>query len=368
MRKTYLQYLKQGIQQNGLKSIYQYPSRYLGTLASYFLKKSLSGPIEGDLCLTYNCNLRCIMCDLPQRHQGFVKEGREILGLEDYKQIIRDYRKIGTSGVGISGGEPFLHKDLFPIIREIKDNKMIAQITTNGWFIREKNFEEFIDTGIDSITVSLDGHNAEIHDKIRGIPGSFDRALHGIDLVANRANRNYKVNINTVLSEDNIGDFPAIIEMAKKSGADSIGFMPVHTIGSDKTSNPELKKDREEKLKRSLDRLCEEKRKDDFIESSIEYLEMFESFFLGKPLPIKCYAGYTTVLVDCYGDIFPCFTFYETKRAFANIRDTGGLANYWHSQDLKEKRDGIRDCRECYWNCQVETNLLYKYFEKIPSN
>jgi MoaA/NifB/PqqE/SkfB family radical SAM enzyme len=225
----------------------------------------------------------------------------------------------------------------------------------------KRTIKNFLDTKIDNVTISIDGHNAEVHDRLRGKKGSFQRAIEAIKLLTQQSNSKTKVYINSVLSYDNIEYFPELIETAKQSGAHGISFIPLHSIGDSKTTSPNYTNDERETVLKSVEQLCGAKAKDPYIESSLEYLRLFKNFFLGEPLPISCFAGYTTLLVDCYGDIYPCFTFYETNRSFANVRDYGGLKEYWYSKNLKRSRNEIRGCRECYWDCQVETNLLYKH-------
>lgn len=364
IRKSYLAYLKKAITEQGLLRATKYPFRYLGTYLGYKLNKSVSGPIQGTLCITYNCNLRCEMCDLPQRHQSFKEAGKSPYKFEEWKKIIKSFAEIGTSGMAISGGEPFLNKDLFSIIREVKKQKMVCQMTTNGWFIDEVSGRELIETGIDTITISIDGSDPELHDKIRGINGSFDKALSAVKilvLLRKELKANFKINISTVFGKSNYKNIDKIIDITKNAGADCIGFIPVHTIA------PEVNKDlslftmlETEEIKEVISSLIIKSKEDNYIETSESYFNMFYDFFDGKPLPMSCLAGFTTLIIDCYGDIFPCFSFYEMKKSWGNLKEFNDLNEFWKSHSIESSRSEIKECRECFWNCQVETNLLYK--------
>jgi MoaA/NifB/PqqE/SkfB family radical SAM enzyme len=304
------------------------------------------------------------MCDLPQRHGEFKSEGRIPYGFEDWKKVIRSYSKIGTSGMAISGGEPFLNKDLYRIIKEVKKNKMVCQVTTNGWFINDESAIQLISTGIDTITISIDGASSEVHDEIRGIPGSFEKALNAIE-VLNQTRRklksNVKINVSTVFGKSNYKEALKIKKIVKDLGADCIGFIPVHTIAPNVDKDLSLLDEvQRNEIMQIIDELIEEGRRDKFIETSEKYFNLFKSFFSNKPLPMSCLAGYTTLIVDCYGDIFPCFSFYEMKSSWGNLSEYEGLEEFWSSKGIKGFRKEIKSCRDCYWNCQVETNLLYK--------
>lgn len=366
IRRSYFSYLYNSFKEFGLLNTLKYPYRYIGTYLGYKTSRSLSGPIQGTLCLTYNCNLRCEMCDLPQRHGDYHKEGRVPFEFNDWKDIIRSYAKIGTSGIAISGGEPFLNRDLFRIIEEIKKRKMVCQMTTNGWFINSETAEKLIKTGIDTITISIDGATCTSHDKIRGVEGSFDRAINAVKtLVELRKvlNSRVKINISTVFGKSNYKEVLQIKELTKRLGADCIGFIPVHTIAPQVNKELSLLDEvQKSEIQETIDELIQEAKRDPYIETSEKYFTLFKSFFSNKPLPMSCLAGYTTVIVDCYGDIFPCFSFYEMKTNWGNLSDYGTLEEFWASSDVKGFREQIKDCRDCYWNCQVETNLLYKLF------
>ena len=64
-------------------------------------------------------------------------------------------------------------------------------------------------------------------------------------------------------------------------------------------------------------------------------------------------------MVDCYGRVFPCVPFSEIDEPIATI-DADGLADCWKSPEYAKKRQDLRDCESCYWNCHTEMNLLYQ--------
>ncbi len=362
IRKVYIRYLIDAVLDYGPLYLFKYFKRYIGTYGSYKLNRSLSGPIQGTLCLTYNCNLRCEMCDLPQRHLEFKNKGLKPHSLDEWYEIIDDFYRIGCSAIAISGGEPLLHKDIIKIVKRIKKRKMVCQITSNGWFITEDMANQLINAGLDTISISIDGDEDKLHDKIRGVKGSFSKALEAIntlDRVRKKRLSKLKISISTVFGKSNYQNIENSIDILKKSGADRIGFIPVHYIAPNveakNLSHQEL-----EQMNEVINNLILRSKRDPFIETSDRYFSLFKDFFMGKPLPMNCLAGFTTILVDCYGEVFPCFSFYEMKKSWGNIKETGGLKAFWYSHLIKDQRSSIRSCRDCYWNCQVETNLLYK--------
>ncbi len=127
---------------------------------------------EITLELTTRCNLRCRICSLWRESID--------LPLEPVKKFIEPFFPVGLS---LTGGEPFLWPNFDDFLRYLLAQRLRGKVTfihisTNGTLdiAREKleRLEKFLP--LISITVSLDGVK-EVHDRQRGVDGSFDRAL-----------------------------------------------------------------------------------------------------------------------------------------------------------------------------------------------
>src|SRR6266705_1426063 len=98
-----------------------------------------------------------------------------------------------------------------------------------------------------------------------------------------------------------------MVDMLIALGVDQIGFMPVSEIGLDyevRDRSAEFMVTAVEELDGLVDYLIAIKRKTGRIENTVEYLELFRDAFRGRPLPIRCRAGYVTLAVDSWGDIY----------------------------------------------------------------
>ena len=100
------------------------------------------------------------------------------------------------------------------------------------------------------------------------------------------------------------------------------------------------------------------------LENSQGYLSLFPRCFAGRPSGLKCFAPYNSMVVDCYGRVFPCVPFSEIDEPLAVI-DADGIAACWRSETYARKRKELKDCQACYWNCHTEMNLL---FQRAPRN
>jgi len=129
------------------------------------------------LYVTNHCNMKCGHCFFAEN----LNDGTEDMAPERVEQIFRSMPRIREE-IAITGGEPFLHRKLPQVVRAIHDSSSSRdiQINTNGWYIERT--QEYAEDMVSwnrkriSIQISLDGME-ETHDAIRGLEGSFQRAM-----------------------------------------------------------------------------------------------------------------------------------------------------------------------------------------------
>ena len=91
---------------------------------------------------------------------------------------------------------------------------------------------------------------------------------------------------------------------------------------------------------------------------------MMSDYLSGEVRTLPCYAGYVTLAVDCYGDIFPCWTWAMRGRTVGN-RERLSLPAFWRSGEYNEiRRTALEECRDCLFNCQAEWDLLFSPFSR----
>lgn len=120
------------------------------------------------LFITDRCNLKCRMCDYWKN-----KNPKKELTPEQWKQILD---KLKINRVHIIGMEPLLYKDFDRLLKTIKPGRNIM-LTTNG-ILLDKHIPA-ISKYVSNTAVSLDGL-AKVHDRIRGIKGTFDWAFNSL--------------------------------------------------------------------------------------------------------------------------------------------------------------------------------------------
>jgi len=368
MRKSYLSYLFEKLKDGDLLILPRLGYQYLGIAFSRFINQSVVGPLHGSIIITYRCNLRCSMCELWKRPIEYGALGKKELTTKELKKVIDDFREIGTTGIGFTGGEPMLRKDIFELVNYTKKKGMITHMSSNGLIINEQIASKIMQSGLDAIGFSLDGATAETHDKIRGIKGSYEKVINSI-LLLNKLNERRKkkliIIVVTVISTLNLHEIRELVSLLRKLKVDKISFIPFHDIGILSDGTPSMNKHKikgkeMKQLDSVIDFLIKTKKEESIIDSSTRYLRLFKYCFRDMQLPMPCYAGYATFSVDGYGDMYPCFPMMEMGLAknAANVRDVS-LKDYWGSKELNNIRKKIKNCRKCYWNNQTEISLLF---------
>ncbi len=145
-----------------------------------FLKGYASIPPIFYLLVTNRCNYKCVMCDFNRGRGGYFRDNSgEEIPLADWRKLI-DSISIYRPAIFFPAPEPFLYKDIMPLISHIKSHQLFCSIATNGSLLN-KYAKQLVDMGIDALELSCDGP-LEVHDKIRGVPGAF---LNLIDTMVN---------------------------------------------------------------------------------------------------------------------------------------------------------------------------------------
>jgi radical SAM protein with 4Fe4S-binding SPASM domain len=107
------------------------------------------------------------------------------LSTEEALQLCQDLKDIDCKGVALMGGEPLLRPDWVAISERVHELGMELSIITNGWLGKNDSVtQQIVDLTPECVTVSLDGGESSVHDMIRGVAGSFERAKYAIERYA----------------------------------------------------------------------------------------------------------------------------------------------------------------------------------------
>jgi len=160
------------------------------------------------LSVTDRCNLRCFYC-MPEEGIHFLPK-EQLLSYEEMTRLASIFSSMGVDKVRITGGEPFVRKNLINFLEELTKNEQISKlsITTNGILTRPF-LSQLQSLGIEQINLSLDSLNEENFKKIT----RRDEFTNVINTFHQMVDDGFKVKINAVIM-DGVNDHE-IIDLAK---------------------------------------------------------------------------------------------------------------------------------------------------------
>ena len=170
---------------------------------------------------THKCNLKCTHC---YSDSGGIRE--EELTTAQAKAVVDQLADAGVTALAFSGGEPLTRSDFFEVARHASDRGMYISLATNGTLLTKENVRKLKEAKVNYVDVSIDGATAKTHDKFRGVPGTFDKAIAGLN---NCVEADLCVCIATTATKNNLEEMPAIIDLAEQIGAErftNFNFVP----------------------------------------------------------------------------------------------------------------------------------------------
>lgn len=193
--------------------------------------------------ITERCNLSCRHCYQTGNRMKEMSLEEIKTATAEISDTLIDWQKTYdidiSPSVNITGGEPFLRRDLYHIIDLMGRSGFDIYILTNGTLIDKDVAYTLYNLGVKGVQVSMEGPE-HIHDSIRG-RGSFSAALNG---TMNLLEAGLEVTLNVTLSSVNADYFLNMIEIACKTGVQRLGFSRLVSSGrgrglADKRLSPE---------------------------------------------------------------------------------------------------------------------------------
>jgi MoaA/NifB/PqqE/SkfB family radical SAM enzyme len=304
------------------------------------------------ISLTSRCNLRCKMCNAW-------KDARrdDELSLEEVKGVIRQCSEWGIKEVNLCGGEPLISEIIFEVITFAKNSGMRVILTTNGTLINADTADKLVRSGVDIITISVDGARAETHDKIRAQPGAFDKIMQGVRHLNSspQAKKIIKVFIFT-LSNYNLDELEEYFSLARSMSIDAL------YITSVVFDNVRLYRQDTQDAQGGIWISGERLHKLDEVMDKVEILQRqgyglnYPSFRLIRKYFRRsirkgewvCFAGYRRLALVPGGAVQMC------GEEIGNVRKQPSVKKIWYSGTARKRRVNIRKCRNyCLQDCHA---------------
>ncbi len=334
---------------NGYRVANVIANRYLGRPPRY-------APILL-MFLTDRCNLHCKMCGFCEHEHS--TPSKPELTTEEWKAVVRSAVKLGTTMISMSGGEPFLRPDVFEIIRYIRDQHIAVHLCSNGVLLNREKILRLRDSGLNTISISLESPDRDIHEQLRG-RRSFDPAIESIRLIRELA-PSIRVGINYLITTVNFRNMGAMIPFAESLGVDQVKFAPIHTNLLHKRKRIEhygnliFGSEELEDLESEIRALMREAEHSKLETTSPMFFSGIANLY-SKPMRFRCYAGYAACAIDPSGLVAPCCD----MDGAVSVRDKP-LEEIWRSKEFQELRGRVHRCNSSCWDTtNAELSLRLK--------
>jgi MoaA/NifB/PqqE/SkfB family radical SAM enzyme len=154
----------------------------------------------------FRCNLHCRHCMIDAAKHALQPRGEETFA----RIVAINAAEHRWSGLILTGAEITLHKGLADMARRARDGGFShVRIQTHGMHLANAAYvDELIDAGIDEFFISICGPDADTHDRITGMPGSFRRLMRGLE---NLERHHVLVITNTVITTQSVAGLPAVV-------------------------------------------------------------------------------------------------------------------------------------------------------------
>jgi radical SAM protein with 4Fe4S-binding SPASM domain len=309
----------------------------------------MNKPTYAIVAITLNCNSRCIMCNIWQNRITNELAPKEFLKLPS-----------SLTDINITGGEPFLRRDIVEIVRNIKKAAPNARLVlnTNGFMPHKigPDMKEIIK--IDpkfAFRVSIDGMG-EAHDKIRKIPGGFNKIMKTLDAV--RALGVKDLGVSFTLGNYNMDELPKVQDYCR---SEKLSFSLTVTTGSviyfgkDKasyrpTDTSKLTPLLQEAAQKHLESMSpREIVRGWFVKRMLDYL-------ISGKRTLMCDAGSGFFYMDSVGNVYTC---HMKPWIMGNIRSHTMkkiLSN--HMFDAK-----VHACNDCWMVCTAKSMMKKQLYQ-----
>lgn len=291
--------------------------------------------------------------------------------LEEYNDLFVQMKGLGVQLVTLVGGEPFMRSDLFDIIGAVKTHGLICNIFSNGTMIDRLKISKLFESRVDKIIISIDGIGP-VHDAIRGMPGSFDRALEALSgMVAERRLRKTKrpeIDLHMTLLKENVSSLSQLDGVCRELGI-NFSFQPYSetteaAVGQTRMNGNPIGSVRylphQESLRFTDEQVLQIQSEISRLPASF-YTKLLLSLGGGQLqqglMPIrKCYITRNFMMINPYGDVYPCTNL--DGYVIGSIRDQK-LSNIWNGKKYDALRKNLSQhllpiCAHC---CHCADNL-----------
>lgn len=274
------------------------------------------------------CNLKCCHCYMDSGSNS--DSTLNVLGIDEWKAVINQLKEFKPKNIILIGGEPLLFKDIIKLIEYIRSECTDSRIIlySNLTLLTEK-LEECILNNEVKVSTSIYSHDAEIHDKITGKKGSFDKTTSNLIRLRNL---NVDVKANSVIMKYNHQQMSDIKDYIFKITGKYGNMDVIRDIGSTK----------EGLLPTEFSKKCSR------VKNKADFKLINEGQFFRNYSGNSCWQGKINITSD--GNISPCIMGSSLLNKSYNVRThtlEKIINNYITPEFWALSKDYVEVCKDC---------------------
>jgi len=297
--------------------------------------------------------------------------------------ILKEAKILGTQHVAISGGEPLFYRRLFDLISECKKKKFKVALNTNGSLLTSDMVNKLIDSGLNSIYISLDYYTPNVHNYLRRAL-IWEKAVSGLQLLIKAKKKkqsNIIVGIRSMLTKYLIRDLDQMILFGIIKGVDAhqlsyveydkkalltprvqdVVYFRRKTLPKIKSIFQELELTNRAELISNINCLFEDANGRNYCRSIYGTRNRSKT---------DCSRPYSFMIILQNGDVAPCNLVEYTHRPIIGNIYRDSLKNIWEKNPILEKfrQERFEDCQYCPMTIHQKLNYYEGYRSGLDYN
>jgi MoaA/NifB/PqqE/SkfB family radical SAM enzyme len=295
------------------------------------------------------CNARCVFCSYPDSNK------RVSVGLADAIKAINALKRLGVGIISLTGGEPFLNKDILRIAYHANSVGILVFTGTNGSIMTEDDALKLKRAGVRAVWISYEGPEDKVFDRNRGIAGLTEMIRNDLRWMKNARLDTFAI----CVINKSITDYRQFIDQLIDVGFDKVKFdYPMTSLGSGYLGfkDMEMIQYSPAEIESAIKQILGLKRSNyrNFgIINPTSGLEGAIDFYNGRKTRFSCTAGYRIFYVDWNLELHRCTALPEK---FGKVWDVS-------AENLQRI-----ECNKCYYQGTRDYDSVYHFLDSVKSS
>ena len=324
------------------KKIRRHTLKRIFNLFLVFLSRRIKSPYV--LGYPYNiiieptniCTLSCPLC--PSGNQ-MMKRKRGMMKYEDFKKII-DQTGDFLYQIGLMNyGESLLNPQLFQMIEYANKHNISTILSTNAQFLNQENAKKLVHSGLDLLSISLDGASPQTYVQYR-VKGDFEKTLENIRYLVEKRNEwksDLFIDLGFLVMKHNEKEIDKAKKLALDLGVDNFSLVKLSLIDY-----------REIPLDEALKFLPEQE-----IYSRYKIVRGKLELNRKEKKNNTCIWAWDRMVINWDGSVCPCCVDYDCQYYMGNFFETG-WKKIWNNEryinlrkQILKNKNKLRVCSNC---------------------